>query len=294
MNNLMICDSLNNVTPVSDVQQEILEIYKWIRSVCEKHGLRYFAVGGTAIGAVRHKGFIPWDDDMDIAMPLRDYQEFLRVADSEMPQNIRTYICSTHAKNICLFDKVHNTETTYVEQRELDSPDDYKGIYVDIMPLCGLPENPFRRNLYAQHIRFLVRINRQRHQSYKENKKWTSKGLWLLSRPFDLIIPLEHWKKRWARLITRYDYDASPYIGFAWTPRLNDTRIYRKEVFGDGVELPFEDTVMRCPAEYDVMLKKVFGDYMTMPPEKDQKVHTHGIVSTGKSYRTFAEEKKHA
>jgi len=278
---------------VAEIQAVILDIYKEFKKVCDAHGLRYYAVGGTCLGAVRHQGFIPWDDDMDIAMPDKDYWSFLQIAEQELPEHLRIFVCSEQAHNTCLFVKVHDIGTTFVEKKEIPYPDEYKGIYLDILPLCGFPDGDRERRRHAKRIRFLVRLNRQRRQRYSANRKLTSKALWLLFRPFDFLIPVDHWADRWLKVIGKYVCDSSPYMGYAWSPRLNETRIFPSEMFRNPVDLPFEDTLMRCPADYDGMLTRVFGDYMQLPKEQDRAAHSKGIVDIHVSYAEYAGKVRH-
>ena len=114
--------SNEDMTLTRRIQLKELEILKVFQDICRRHGLRYFAIGGTCLGAVRHKGFIPWDDDIDVAMPYEDYLEFQRIAETDLPDNYG--ILSPHTSKHCLFDyytKLHDKTTSLMPVKLLES-----------------------------------------------------------------------------------------------------------------------------------------------------------------------------
>lgn len=270
-----------------EVQLKILEIFKEFKKVCDENGLVYYAIGGTAIGAVRHNGFIPWDDDLDVAMPYDDYRRFIEIADEKLPDDLRLFDCNSHLHNTLLFVKVHDINTCFVEKAELGFTDDYKGVYIDIMPICGFPSGDNEQKAHAAKIQKLVRLNRKSRQRYKENKKLKSKALWILSKPFNMIVPSDYYFKKWKAVIEEYSCNDSEYYGFVWSPRIGPSRVFPKEWFGDGTDVRFEDTYVRCPQDYDSFLTRVFGDYMTLPPVEERKVHQAGIIDLEHSYKDY-------
>jgi lipopolysaccharide cholinephosphotransferase len=283
----VFADSLGKETSIKDVQRRICQIYQVFQDICERHSLRYFAIGGTCIGAVRHGGFIPWDDDMDIAMPDEDYARFQKIADKELPDGYELYRSPEHDHVSSLFLKIHDVKTTFVEKSGLKEKEAYKGVFLDIMPLCGLPADIHKRKKQALRIMFTASLNRQRHQDYRQAVRVPAKLIWLASRPFDRLIPLDYWAKRWEKLYSRYKFDESPYVGFAWSSKLYDTRIFRKEIFDAAVDFPFENTTVPCPVGYDRMLRQVYDDYMQLPPENERIHHGWGILDLDRSFREY-------
>ena len=119
-------------------QNKIYEIYLTVKEICEKNRLRYWAIGGTCLGAVRHGGFIPWDFDMDIAMPDVDYYRFIGIASDELQHTkyeIQTRLIGD------MVTRVFDTTTTEIAPWNIPHPKRYIGIHVDIMPFCGLPQH---------------------------------------------------------------------------------------------------------------------------------------------------------
>ncbi len=272
------------------LQGHILSIYKEIKKLCEKHNIRYYAIGGTCIGAARHKGFIPWDDDLDIAMPLNDYNRFFEIASKELPDNLRVFKGTEMRHSGSLFMKVDDSNTTFIESEVTYYPDEYRGVFVDIMPLNGIPSGKNKQKKYAFIVSLLVRLNVKRRTRYSNNKHFKNRLLWIVCLPFKLIVPHNFWSRLWCKYTEKYDFEKSEYTGYTWFGRIKRL-IFKKEWFSDYVELPFEDTTMRCPVGYDEYLTQQFGNYMEIPPEADREVHSiDGIVDLDKPYSCYQEK----
>ena len=140
---------------MNDLQKEILEIFKIVHRICEQNELSYYAVGGTAIGAVRHNGFIPWDDDMDIAMPIEDYCFFKRHAQELLPDGYEFYSYENSPRYAHVFGKIINNNTTYIEESNMPYPKAYSGVWIDIMPMSGVPAPSKERHHFLNKLRIL-------------------------------------------------------------------------------------------------------------------------------------------
>ncbi len=125
-----------------------LELFKQFVRICEKNSLRYFVVGGTALGAVRHKGFIPWDDDIDVALPRGDYEKFLSIAQSWLPENmfLQTYITDKNYPNP--FAKLRRSDTAFIEKSASRIKMNH-GVYIDIFPLDGYSRPGIKGKLFG-------------------------------------------------------------------------------------------------------------------------------------------------
>ena len=265
----------------SELQNKILDIFIEIEKIIKRHQLRYFAIGGTCLGAVRHKGFIPWDDDFDIAMPDEDYKFFLKVAPSELPPSLEIIFPGTR----CLFAKVQNINTTLIEEIEIVHPELYKGIYIDIMPFYGVPDDGIRRNLLIGAINLIRNLDYKKREPIYENKRISGKALWLLSRPFNHFVSKDYYFRIWERLVSRYKYDDSNYTGFTWSDLKK--RLLKKEWFDDYEELPFENITVRCPKDWNAYLTLHYGDYMSFPP-KEEQINKHiFVIDMNKSYKIY-------
>ena len=141
---------------MNTVQNRILKIMLVVDEICKRNNLTYYAIGGTCIGALRHKGFIPWDDDLDIAVPIEEWDRFWNIMKTELPSEYGIYSGSNIRHYRYIFNKIHDTGTSFIEQSEVKYPDAYKGIFIDVMPIAGIPETKSKRErcqlvYYLQH-----------------------------------------------------------------------------------------------------------------------------------------------
>lgn len=271
---------------MNDLQKVILSIYKEIKIICERHNIDYYAIGGTCIGAVRHKGFIPWDDDLDVAIPIEQIQSFIEACNRELPPNLYLYTSEDHRHYRYVFLKVCDNRTTFIEKSEFGQKDAYKGVFVDIMPIAGIPSNHFQKKLFLKKIRLLNFLNIHiRYCDEPFNNNFSHNLLKIIFRTIYYFIPYSYFSKSYLKLLNLYPFHGSQLVGYVWWPDgLNDRLIFPYTWFLKKTELPFEDTFINLPQDYDNMLKQQFGDYMTPPSVGEQESH-EGLVNLDKSYK---------
>lgn len=258
------------------LQSRICEIFSSVSEICEKNNLRYFGIGGTCLGAVRHKGFIPWDDDIDIAMPREDYEQFRKIADSELPHNLRIMDMNNCLHYECLFMKVYDINSTLIQKGLSDYPDRYTGVYVDIMPLDGLPKNNIKQKIYFTRLAILRRLNWWRRFPKAVGKtRWAK--LHIIRHKILMIFPYNFFSNQYIRIQKKYKFDESEFTSYGWSYGARKW-IFSTKDFEEYEDLPFENTYMRCPKGYDSFLKILFGDYMKLPPKSEQK-RKHDVVA---------------
>ena len=271
---------------MNDIQKTIIDIFKVTSRIAEEHHISYYAIGGTCLGAVRHQGFIPWDDDIDIAVPIEDYECFLEILEKELPDyyTVRSIGFSDHYANV--FAKVIDERTTMIEKREYAHPDSYKGVFLDIMPISGVPSGFLMRKLFCRKINIFRILNDIRRFDSKELDLTWKKKIWPAVRAFDGIIPVDFFANKWFALLKRYPFENCEYTGYVCGYEILRL-IYPKYVFGEPTPLKFEDTVMYCPAQWDQLLTKQFGDYMLPPPKEKQKPIHEGTIDLNHSYHDY-------
>lgn len=253
------------------IQLRLLDVLK---RICEAHGLTYWIDFGTLLGAVRHKGFIPWDDDIDVSMPIDDYKKFLQIAKEELPKDIFLQTRETDSTYTQHIAKLRDCYSTYLENHE---DDDYnkvhpyhKGIYIDIFPSVSYPPLPkkVRKFLTVYTMRaasnFLVKNNTFINTLVYRFLKL----IWLFLRPFH------------ASLIGVAPEDNG------WNFAIDRKFIYPLQ------QIEFEGRYYAAPRDTDIHLTNMYGDYMTPLPPKERTTHARTILPTTPCEHPRALEKK--
>lgn len=273
------------------VQKCAADILSEIQKICEEHCIPYYAIGGTCLGAVRHQGFIPWDDDIDIAIPIEYYFEFQKIAKMELPSYLELYTCDTSRHFPRIFCKVIDKRTTFIETAYIRHPDSYAGVFVDIMPMSGIPSPGYLRMVFYLKLAYYNNMNYFRRTDPDMVNKWHKKIFCLVLNMFKRLIPYNRYSNKWYKLLMKHPFSEETYTGYTWTGRKNfKGLIYSKAVFGDGILLDFEGSKIRCPQKYDEYLKQQFGDYMSFPPERERNSgHVPAVLDLNKSYRYYQE-----
>lgn len=256
----------------------ILDILKAFMQICDRHGLRYYCCAGTAIGAVRHHGIIPWDDDIDVIMPRPDYDRLLEIAKVEdfgKYEIISPYSDPTYP---LFFSKLSDRTTTLIEERERPC---VIGLYVDIFPLDATDDDVEKaKMLKAKYTKIINRLNAiSTHNSFGEyihlltdTKEW---GRFVIKTIAFFCRPKvrRHLLAQMEEISHRYDYDKARNVQ-VYTGSYGYKEIFPKEWLGEGKMFPFEDIEVPLPQEYDKYLRHFFGDYMQFPPV-EQRVEKH-------------------
>lgn len=238
-----------NLRPIWDV---ILEIWKECYAICERHNLRIWIGYGTAIGALRHKGFVPWDDDFDVMMPRMDYNLFIKYAVEELPPYMKWHSIENDSSYQFMFGKVQDERGDVLDQVKSQSRLALnQGIFIDFFPFDGLPSTKlgcFLWNVRRSAIRRL--------------------GLF-----GDDKMRLQNW-------ISRRKFDKSRNVGWALSDRRFPFFIFKKEWFEKTKLVDFEGMKVPVPVGVDPLLKTIYGNYMKLPPEEARKP-SHQIIQSG-------------
>lgn len=251
--------------------------------LCEAHGLTYYVIGGTLLGAVRHRGFIPWDDDVDIAMPRQDYDRLLCLRDSlPRPYVLEDYHFTKDFRSY--FAKVRNTEIELREELTDNAADRRVGYLIDILPIDGTPNRTLCRKLYYARVmglRFLCGAANV-HTGIRTSRPKAEQRLLRLCRALRLyrILHCKSIYHRMDQVFHRQDVRCADYVGTI-TGAYKTREIVPRRYFGMEEParcLPFEGLSVRVPARYENYLRHMFGDYRQLPPENERKVHYQGVI----------------
>lgn len=274
---------ISNNQTVRNVQDKILYIMKFIDKLCRENEIEYFIMGGTALGAVRHGGFIPWDDDLDIFMTPQNYKKFAKIFNSLNSKEFVLQEWKTTEKYL-EYAKVRLNGTTFIEDCFKDRKDMHHGIYVDIMILHKCPNNKIiQKSLYYKCKYVTLYALSQRN--WKPKTKVQSFALKVLK-----ILPNRWIAKRCYKHI--YKYDNKPLKEYKWfywiTPAGFNAGLFDKEFFDNYSEVPFEDTVLMGPDKIKEYLEYRYGDYMKLPPIEKQQAAVHAMYyDIDKDYTEF-------
>lgn len=245
--------------------------------ICQKYDLKYFAAFGTLLGVVRHKGFIPWDDDIDVAMPRKDYERFLQVAPSECGRDYFVQTPENDPQYHLFFGKMRMENTVFIESSLQDSGS-RTGFYIDIFPYDAIPDSDdeMRAQLRkAERLAAFLSINRSKEPQMGKHgalKTGLLKVIWK-SLNYGMRIcgvsGTQIWKQC-QKNFTRYE-DMNVKRRTCFCMNAEKWIVYEEEI-ENLLDMPFENLMVKVPTGYDRILKRNYGNYMELPP-KEQRVN---------------------
>ena len=271
---------------MTELQQQETALLKQFVELCNTLQLRYYLVCGSALGAVKYKGFIPWDDDVDVGMPRRDYETFLDKAPALLPdhlflQNYRTDPAFPH-----VFSKLRNSRTTLIEADMAHLKMNH-GIYIDIFPLDGYPKD--RRSITALRYKKKV-LNWMHYCALNNDGGWKVSLRNRLFRLFGFHKHTDRTLRRLDALIARYDTEQSD----IWCNHGNwqgEREYADRRQYGDGTVAEFEGLSVMVPEQYDAYLTQKYGDWRSDPPaDKQRSHHVVAVLDTNKAYTEYIGE----
>ncbi len=248
-----------------------LDILLNVSEFCDKHGLQYFLGYGTLLGAVRHKGFIPWDDDIDIYMPRSDYDKLLEIYNNENTDKNYRLVAPFDKEAKHTMAKLMDCRTVKLEANM--KYDTYLGVDIDVFPLDGTPT---KENEYDKWYKKLIRV----YTKYLYSSQVIMKGCFrhnlkvLVFKPF--CAPFKKAKKylyKAEELHALYPYESSEYVGSIENFCVGKGSRASKAAFDEVVLLEFEGYKFKAPKGYHEVLTNLYGDYMQLPPESKRVTH---------------------
>ena len=260
----------------------IIDVLSVFIRICEAQGLRYFCAGGTAIGAVRHQGMIPWDDDIDVFMPRPDYDRFLRLAVQSMPEGYEVLSPYATKDYPMYFAKMCNARTTLLENERIPC---VFGLYIDIFPLDGACDDV--ETCYREKRRFKRLMNKleavSTHNSFGEYVGLlTKRREWGRFAVKTVAFCCRSWLRRWLlkqmdSIAYGHDYALSSRV-VTYSGAYQRQEIYPKAWLETPQMFAFEGLMVNLPHDYDAYLRHFFGDYMTLPPVEQRASHHQKVV----------------
>ncbi len=267
------------------VWQAELEMVELFIKICEQNNLKYVASGGTLLGAVRHGGFIPWDDDIDLMMPRSDYEKFLEIGQELLPEGFFLQSCKTEKNYFYGHAQIRNCNTTCF------IPSDYAnmqrgknlGIFIDIFPYDEIPDNLKLYKKQTKKIKLIKRLIKfkldNRYGGFL--KKFIKK---VISTGYFLIHGVEKQIKKIDKLSQKYSGGRVALISFLPGYEKN---VWSENLFAETTKCKFENLEINIPLHYDEVLKKEFNDYMQIPEDKGGSIHGKCFFDTKRPYTHY-------
>ena len=257
---------------IRQMQNIIMNILKEVVKICDRHGITYYLVEGTLLGAVRHNGFIPWDDDIDIAIPLEQIVSFVQYARQELPENFYIDMAFSEDRQ-----SLSTPDLTRVYDNKFcikDVSGSFTHLCIDILGIAGMPKNAIIRKIHYFMItgcRIGLRVSRKEiiRKNYWKNQIWYRKCfIWCLNHiDIGRFIPYNKQLNKLKKCLEKYPFSKSEFV-MLYPSSYGKKEIMPKDYYGLGINKQFEDMILRIPMEPYKILTKLYGDYMTLPPEE--------------------------
>ena len=261
---------------LAEIQAREYELLKQFDAYCKRHGLTYCLCGGSLLGAVRHKGFIPWDDDIDLMMPRADYERLRDLARKE-PVSDCLFVRYPGDKGYPYGFMKFVDARTVVYERNITRDEQRAGLVLDIFPLDRMYTARWKNRLLLARIKFWIQVGKVGAGMIRTERNSLKKRLrnlvMLLLRPVAACVPYEKAMAKVDRIAAGRQ-TLTPYIlgNLGWPNQWKD--MFPKEVFERYVDLDFCEGKFPCPAGYDAYLTQLYGNYMRIPKEGERAAHS--------------------
>lgn len=267
------------VSQLQEHQQALFILLREFDRVCRQLDIRYVLFAGTLLGSVRHKGFIPWDDDLDVLMPREDYERLMREANHVLDRQ-RFYLQKEFSAHWPMFfSKLRLNNTTCLEKYHPKDPMIHQGIYIDIFPCDNAAKTEIGRKFQFLCSKVVIAKALDRRGYETDSKK--KKLFMLLCR----LLP----GKLFHKLAIRGSGDSKMVHSFFAAASDYHKNVYNRELFEGFISGSFEDGEFPVPKEYDLLLTQLYGDWRTLPPEEDRVCKQHAIfIDLHNSYENYA------
>ena len=268
---------------MTDTQSVLLDMLKWFNDLCDKNNIVYYAAGGTLLGAVRHNGFIPWDDDIDIIIPRDDYEKLIRLEEIHYGRYIIETPYDGNRDFLFSFSKIYDCNTTLIENV---NPRIKRGVYIDIFPLDGIGNNmaECKKNYRLIDKNNMLLMTKTCRLS-KKRSFYKNIVIFFMKLVPNFILNTKKISIKVDKLAKKNSFNEYDYVGNLMGA-YRSREIFKKELLGERKKFSFEDTYIYGPQYYEEYLKQIYGDWQTLPPiEKRRGAHDYYYIDLKTSFK---------
>lgn len=269
---------------LSDIQNKLLNMLNWFHNYCVDNSITYYCIGGTVLGAARHAGFIPWDDDIDIGIPRDDYNKLIRSFPNDNGKYLLESTYSDDATFLFTYSKLYDTSTTLIEKSRIPCK---RGIYIDLFPLDAIGNTEEEALKNFKRLDRKKRILMSRTCSIRKERKWY-KNISILALGIipDFIINNKKLAITIDKIANSIDLNCRNSIFVAnLSGAYRIKEITKRAYFGKPVLYKFENISIFGPEKYEEYLTHIYGDWRKLPPvEKRKSLHDYVVLDLNHSY----------
>ena len=249
-----------------------LDMLQTLAAACDQNGLRYCLSGGTLLGAIRHQGFIPWDDDIDVNIPRPDCERLLALTGGKLGNYVLT------GPDLDGFCPVCECYRLYAPQAVLESwaagyakEPYYIPLFIDIFPIEGLPEGKLRTKLHYDRIVFARKMQRLSALKHMEARSFSAHLFHVFGWIPAKLVGYARWSRKVQRIATTYQFETCDWVGVMTAPAQTTGEKVRKADYLRRITVSFENGEYSAPSNYDTYLHQLYGNYMQLPPEEKRR-----------------------
>lgn len=256
---------------MTEMQNRLVAVFDWFHKFCVEHNLRYYMLGGTMLGAVRHQGFIPWDDDIDVGMPRKDYEKFLVLTKNKKYGNFVVEGIDTVENDFFYgYAKIYDTKSTLIENNRYRIK---RGLFVDVFPLDGVSNEKNDTDRYVDAIYARYNLLVARTCAFRKERKWYKNVFVFVARLIpNFIIDNKKLMLSIDDMCRQRDYDDCSIVGNlygAWGKK----EVMEKDIFGNPSIYKFEGIEVYGAEDYERYLTRLYGNWRQLPPKEKQVTH---------------------
>ncbi|MFV0255172.1 MAG: phosphorylcholine transferase LicD [Erysipelotrichaceae bacterium] len=265
-----------NQKNLKKLQEIELEIFDEFQKVCEQHKLTFYLFGGSCLGAIRHQGMIPWDDDIDLCMPRSDYEKLIKIASESLDQNYFLQHFENETNCGFVFGKIRRNNTVLSEEYSHQLKF-HQGVWIDIFPCDNISDNTLIRSWDIWRFKFYQNIYIINcGYNFPNSKKKYLKPIFNIIKPVAKLFNRETLVKKLKYLMTRHNNKTTKAV-FPYGGAYGKSDILERSIFENSIVVDFENRKAKVFENYDKYLTSIYNDYLQLPPLEQRNGGAHII-----------------